>query len=143
VAGHHILEAAMRRIYTLAVLLIFLLPAAVLFSQTASSESCSDPASIAKMVNPVKPNAESLMQGKKYYGYDCAMCHGQNGNGKGDVDSGEKLPDFTNPGSLKDKSDGELFCSLKNGKGHMPLERIRISPNELWNLINYVRSLAK
>jgi hypothetical protein len=69
--------------------------------------------------------------------------HIQTGNGKGDVDNDEKLPDFTNPDSLKDKSDGELFCLLKNGKGHMPLERIRISPNELWNLVNYVRSLAK
>ena len=49
------------------------------------------------MVNPVKPTAESLAQGKKYYGYDCAMCHGQTGNGKGDVDTGEKLPDFTDP----------------------------------------------
>ena len=95
------------------------------------------------MVNPVKPTAESLAQGKKYYGYDCAMCHGQTGNGKGDVDTGEKLPDFTDPASLKDKSDGELFCSLKGGKGHMPLERIRTTPNELWNLINYVHSLGK
>jgi mono/diheme cytochrome c family protein len=133
----------MRRICMLAALLFFFLPGVALFGQSASSESCSDPAAIAKMVNPVKPNAESLAQGKKYYGYDCAMCHGQTGNGKGDVDTGEKLPDFTIPDSLKDKTDGELFCSLKNGKGHMPLERIRISPNELWNLINYVRSLAK
>jgi mono/diheme cytochrome c family protein len=138
-----ILEASMRRICTFAILSFFLFSSAVLFGQGASSESCSDPANIAKMVNPVKPNAESLAQGKKYYGYDCAMCHGKTGNGKGDVDNGEKLPDFTNPDSLKDKSDGELFCSLKNGKGHMPLERIRISPNELWNLVNYVRSLAK
>jgi len=133
----------MRRFCMFAVVLVFLLSAAALFSQTASSGSCSNPADIAKMVNPVKPSAESLAQGKKYYGYDCAMCHGQTGNGKGDVDTGEKLPDFTNPDSLKDKSDGELFCSLRNGKGHMPLERIRISPNELWNLVNYVRSLAK
>jgi mono/diheme cytochrome c family protein len=144
VAGHHILlEAAMRRICTLAALLFFLFSVVALFGQNSSSESCSDPASIANMVNPVKATGESLAQGRKYYGYDCAMCHGQTGNGKGDVDSGDKLPDFTNPASLKDKTDGELFCSLKNGKGHMPLERIRISPNELWNLVNYVRSLAK
>ena len=59
------------------------------------------------------------------------MCHGQNGNGKGEVDTGEKLPDFTDPASMKSVSDGEIFCSLKHGKGHMPLERIRITPNEL------------
>jgi len=134
----------MHRHCMLALLLcVFLLPAAGQESSTASSDACSNPEAVAKMVNPVKPTAESLAQGKKYYGYDCAMCHGQTGNGKGDVDTGEKLPDFTNPASLKDKSDGELFCSLKGGKGHMPLERIRITPNELWNLINYVHSLGK
>ena len=109
----------------------------------AQAGSCSNPADVKAMVNPVKPTAESLAQGKKYYGYDCAMCHGQTGNGKGDVDTGDKLLDFTNPASLKDKSDGELFCSLKGGKGHMPLENIRVTPNELWNLVNYVRSLGK
>jgi len=95
------------------------------------------------MVNPVKSTAESLAQGKKYYGYDCAMCHGATGDGKGEVDPGGKVPDFTNAASMKDITDGEMFCSLKTGKGHMPLERIRITPNELWNLINYVRSLSK
>src|SRR5215467_5505644 len=99
----------MRRIFALAVLLIFLLSSAVLFGQATSSESCSNPADIAKMVNPVRPNAESLAQGKKYYGYDCAMCHGQTGNGKGDVDSGDKLPDFTSADSMKVMSDGEIL----------------------------------
>jgi hypothetical protein len=39
--------------------------------------------------------------------------------------------------------DGEMFCWLKNGKGHMAHENIRVSPNVLWNLANYVRSLSK
>jgi cytochrome c5 len=49
-----------------------------LFAQGASPGSCSNPADVAKMVNPAKPTAESLAQGKKYYGYDGAMCHGSN-----------------------------------------------------------------
>ncbi len=142
----------MLRTYLLAVLLlVFLLPAAAQQTPPATTQEapsaagnvCSDPAAARSMVNPVKPTAESLAQGKKYYGYDCAMCHGQTGNGKGEVDTGEKLPDFTDPASMKSFSDGEIFCSLKQGKGHMPLERIRITPNELWNLVNYVRSLGK
>jgi mono/diheme cytochrome c family protein len=137
------MEAAMRKLCTFIVVLFLLLSVGVLFAQNAATNSCSNPAEIKTIVNPVKPTAESLAQGKKYYGYDCAMCHGATGNGKGDVDPGEKLPDFTNAAAMKDKSDGELFCSLKAGKGHMPLERVRISENELWNLVNYVRSLAK
>jgi mono/diheme cytochrome c family protein len=129
---------------TLAVLLcVFVFSAVALQGQAGASGACANPEDAKKMVNPVKPTAESLAQGKKYYGYDCAMCHGQTGNGKGEVDTGDKLPDFTNPASLKDRTDGEMFCSLKTGKGHMPLENIRVTPNELWNLLNYVHSLAK
>jgi mono/diheme cytochrome c family protein len=121
-------------------LCVFLFSAVALQGQAGS---CSNPADVKAMVNPVKPTSESIAQGKKYYGYDCAMCHGLTGNGKGDVDTGDKLLDFTNASTMKEKGDGELFCALKTGKGHMPLENIRQSPNELWNLVNYVRSLAK
>jgi hypothetical protein len=95
------------------------------------------------MVNPAKPTAESLAQGKKYYGYDCAMWHGSNGNGKGEVDNGRQDPGFHEFVESARQVAGELFCALKTGKGHIPLENIRITPNELWNLVNYVRSLAK
>ena len=124
-------------------LCVFLFSAVALQAQAAPSGSCDNPADVKAMVNPVKPTAESLALGKKYYGYDCAMWHGPSGNGKGDVDTGDKLLDFTNASAMKEKSDGELFCSLKTGKGHMPLENVRQSPNELWNLVNYIRSLAK
>src|SRR5271169_6865240 len=100
-------EAAMIKYCGFALLLcVFLLPAASLQAQTSTSDTCSNPAAVSKMVNPVRPTAESLAQGKKYYGYDCAMCHGQSGNGKGEVDTGEKLPDFSNAAGMKDMSDG-------------------------------------
>jgi mono/diheme cytochrome c family protein len=133
----------MRKLCTLAVLFGFFFSVTALLAQSTSTDSCSNPEAVAKMVNPVKPTAESLEMGKKYYGYDCAMCHGATGNGKGDVASDQTLPDFTNPATLKGKSDGELYCVLKVGKGHMPLEPPRNSPNNLWNLVNYVKSLAK
>ena len=132
----------MRRLCTFVIVFAFLFVAGALLAQSESA-SCSDPADVAKIVNPVKPTAESLAQGKKYYGYDCAMCHGATGNGKGDVDTSDKLPDFTSEAAMKDLSDGQMFCSLKTGKGHMPLERVRVTENELWNLVNYVRSLSK
>src|SRR5271166_4772943 len=132
------LEAAMRKFATLAILSVFLFSAGALLAQNASSDSCSNPDAVAKMVNPVKPTAESLAQGKKYYGYDCAMCHGATGDGKGEVDTGQKLPDFTNPATFRDRTDGQLFCSLKFGKAHMPVEPARTSENDLWSLVNYV-----
>src|SRR5579863_5540749 len=35
--------------------------------------------------NPVKPTSESQAKAKGVYNIDCAMCHGENGNGKTDL----------------------------------------------------------
>ncbi len=102
------------------------------------------PPEAAAKVNPVKPTAESLAKGKKLYGYDCAMCHGANGDGKGDMASDMKnVTDFTKPDALKSRTDGELFYVIRNGKGEMPPEGDRAKDDDIWNMVNYVRSLAK
>jgi mono/diheme cytochrome c family protein len=103
------------------------------------------PAEDARMVNPVKPTPESLAHAKKIYGYDCAMCHGANGNGKGDVAADLKLAlkDYTDPAALKDMSDGELFYIIKNGRGQMPGEGNRAKPEDLWNMVLLTRSFSK
>ena len=49
------------------------------------------PVEAARKENPVSATPESLARGKKQYGYDCAMCHGKEGNGKGDVAVDMKL----------------------------------------------------
>jgi mono/diheme cytochrome c family protein len=103
------------------------------------------PPEAAHQVNPVKPTSESIANGKKMYGFDCAMCHGKNGDGKGDLtaDLKTKVPNFTDPAALKDATDGELFYIIKNGKGEMPAEGSRVKPPEVWNMVNYVRSFAE
>jgi len=103
------------------------------------------PPEAAAKANPVKPTAESLAKGKKLYGYDCAMCHGEKGDGKGDMASDMKnVTDFTNPEALKNRTDGELFYIIRNGKGEtMPPEGDRAKDDEIWNMVNYIRSLAK
>jgi mono/diheme cytochrome c family protein len=113
-------------------------------AQAKTPSSSTIPAEAAHQPNPVKPTPESLAQGKKYYGYDCAMCHGNNGDGKGEVAVSEKfkLGDFSDPATLKGKTDGELFYIIKNGQGQMPPEGDRVKPTELWNMVNYIRSLS-
>jgi mono/diheme cytochrome c family protein len=103
------------------------------------------PADAAHMVNPVKPTADSQAHAKKVYGYDCALCHGATGNGKGDVVADLKLTlkDYTDPAALKDLSDGEIFYIIKNGKGQMPPEGDRMKPDEIWNMVILVRSFSK
>src|SRR5271157_4798646 len=132
----------------LLMLLLCIFVAAAQESQTppnaATPGSGTIPADAVHQVNPVKPTPESIAQGKKYYGYDCAMCHGNNGDGKGDVAIDEKLTltDFSDPATLKNKTDGELYYIIKNGHGHMPPEGDRLKPPDLWSLVNYIRSLS-
>jgi mono/diheme cytochrome c family protein len=103
------------------------------------------PVEAAKQPNPVKPSPESLERAKKWWGLDCAMCHGKNGDGKGETARDMKLqmPDFTNPATLKDRTDGEIFYLIKNGHQDMPPEGERLKTDEYWDLVNYVRSFAK
>ncbi|MGO8986304.1 MAG: c-type cytochrome [Terriglobales bacterium] len=115
-----------------------------LWAQTPPAKDNKVPPDAAAKQNPVKPTPESLAKGKKLYGYDCAMCHGANGDGKGDMAADMKnVTDFTKPDALKDRSDGELFYVIRNGKGEMPPEGDRAKDDDIWNMVNYVRSLAK
>ncbi len=111
----------------------------------ATPAPAAAPAAGAQLTSPVKPTAESQAKAKKQYGYDCAMCHGANGNGKGDLvaDMQLTLKDYTDPASLKDMSDGELFTIIKNGKGKMPGDGGRSKPDELWNMVILLRSFSK
>jgi mono/diheme cytochrome c family protein len=129
---------------------LFALPTLLLlgfsFQQPAATPTPSViPAEAARMVNPVKPTPESQAHVKKMYGYDCAMCHGESGNGKGDLVGDMKLTlkDYTDPTALKDLTDGQIFYIIKNGKGQMPGEGDRAKPDDIWNMVIYVRSLAK
>ncbi len=101
------------------------------------------PVKAARETNPVKSTPESLAEGKKIYGYDCAQCHGVTGDGKTDVAKDLKIPNLANPALLKDHTDGELFYILKNGHANMPPEGDRVKPEQLWDLVNYVRSLSR
>jgi mono/diheme cytochrome c family protein len=103
------------------------------------------PVDAAKVPNPVKATPESLARAKKWWTLDCMMCHGKDGDGKGETAADMKLTiaDFTDPNTLKDRTDGEIFYIIKNGHQDMPPEGPRIKAEEGWDLVNYVRSLAK
>jgi len=106
----------------------------------------SIPLEAAHKENPIKSSPESLARGKKQYGYDCAMCHGKDGDGKGDVavDMKLKMHDQTDPATLKDRTDGELYYIIVHGEDTMPAgEGDRVKPELIWDMVNYIRSFAK
>ena len=108
----------------------------------ADAKSSSDS---AKATNPVKTSPSSVASGKKKYGQDCAMCHGKEGAGDGDLaeDMHLKLKDFREADALKDLSDADIYKIINNGKGKMMGEEGRLKPDEIWDVVNFVRSLAK
>lgn len=126
-------------------------PAVVLFGiaavsapAPASQEAAQAPAAVQK--NPVKPTEKSQARAKEIYGLDCAICHGDNGNGKTDVAKSMEvtLGDWTDAKTLAGRTDGDLFNSIRNGKGKMPPEASgRAKDDEVWNLIIYIRGLSK
>jgi hypothetical protein len=123
--------------------------------QNAAQEKTKDPQSATDdykisqedidKKNPVKPSPEGLAAARKIYGYDCAMCHGPKGDGKGDIVESMKLTmhDWRDPAALEGKTDGELFYIITKGKGKMMGEGDRVSQTVRWNLVNLARSYSK
>jgi mono/diheme cytochrome c family protein len=128
-----------------AVLLLLILALPAQSQAPKGSPYAAVPAEDAAKANPVKSTAESLAKGKKWWNIDCSMCHGDSGDGKGDVAQDTKLQivNLTDPAALKSHTDGEIYWVIKNGHQDMPPEGPRVKGEELWDLVNYVRSLSK
>jgi len=116
-------------------------------SQTATASSPHDyvisPEAAAKK-NPIRFTDVSVNRGKKVFDTQCALCHGQKGDGKGDLakDMSLTLPDFTQADTLSKRTDGELFAILGTGKEPMPTQKGRMPEPQMWNVVNYLRSLT-
>jgi mono/diheme cytochrome c family protein len=96
--------------------------------------------------NPITPTTASLAEAKAIYNRDCALCHGNNGNGKTDVATSMSLTldDWTDSKALAGKKDGELFNLIRVGNSKMPGEDAgRAKDNVVWNLIYYIRDFSK
>jgi len=94
--------------------------------------------------NPIAPS-EGLAEARKFFGYNCAMCHGKEGDGKGDLAQDMKLElhDWRDPSSIEKMTDGELFWIITNGKGKMPGNGDREKESMRWKYVNLVRSFGK
>ena len=132
--------------YRLLLICFLLFVALLIISQPSSSAAAPSVAPVAdEQTNAPKPTPETIAKAKKLFSYDCAMCHGENGDGKGDLaaDFKSKPRDYTNPASLKEFSDQQLFTIIKDGKDEMPPEGKRAKPEDIWGLVAYLRTLSK
>jgi mono/diheme cytochrome c family protein len=117
---------------------------AVSEEQTGSKEKWSAPTAEARKKNPVASNESSLAAGQKIYLKRCIGCHGKTGNGDGPnaADLGIHPAKLSDP-VVREETDSELFWKITAGKKPMPSYRTRLSPTDRWNVINYLRTLAR
>jgi mono/diheme cytochrome c family protein len=85
----------------------------------------------------------SLARAKVLFTRDCALCHGDTGNGKNTL--GMTIEDWTDPKTLASKTDSELFDAIRKGKEDKmpPEDSSRASDAEVRELITYIRTLYK
>jgi mono/diheme cytochrome c family protein len=122
---------------------------------TASAIARQGDPEAAKVRNPVASTPESIGAGKKAYETNCAGCHGPKAEGADNAgivisviedQGGKQPPDLTDATWDHGSSDGEIFNTIKKGVGpqfFMAPWDGRIPDNDIWSVVNYLRSLAK
>lgn len=114
------------------------------YAQQKKAEPWTIPAEYQKMANPVKADDASLKAGKLSYDKLCASCHGKLGLGDGPKGRMCKVfpGDFAGA-TFQAQSDGVLFYQTKIGRGEMPAYDKKIPDNDIWNMVNYMRTFKK
>lgn len=103
------------------------------------------------MANPLPFTEEYLKKGEVLYQNQsrpiaCKVCHGINGDGKGDPDFESSPParDFSCAKTMKTLSDGQLFWIIKNGSPNTSMfSFVTLSNEQVWQLIHYIRQFSK
>jgi mono/diheme cytochrome c family protein len=140
----------MRRVWSgmivgLAVACVLNLTAARPIGRTGQAGSGGNPEA-KKLKNPVPASAESIAAGKQVYQKLCRFCHGADAKGNGPM-----APEGTHPPNLVDgpwshgSSEGEIFVVIQDGIGpkfDMKAFKGKISDQDIWNVVNYLRSLG-
>ena len=100
----------------------------------------------AAVKNPVPSTPESIAAGQALFQKYCRFCHGA--DAKGD---GPQAPKDTHPPNLTDdkwdhgSTDAEIFANIKDGispKLDMKGFNSKLTPQEMWSIVNYIRSLG-
>ena len=103
-----------------------------------------------KTKNPVATSAESIEKGKALYlertKGNCIFCHGETGAGnEANMPKLRRKPaDLTSKERMTAMTDGEVFWKISKGINMiMPAGEKRMTEEERWHVVNYVRTLAK
>jgi mono/diheme cytochrome c family protein len=123
---------------------LFFVSAAVLLlsaSLVAQPKPWVVPANSKSMKNPVASGEVSNKAGMAIYTKNCASCHGKAGLGDGVKARALKtFPGDFSKAEYQDQTDGDHFYKTKTGRGEMPKYEGKLADNDIWNIVNYMRT---
>jgi len=100
------------------------------------------PVQAAQRKNPVPYSRESIERGAYLYEKSCAACHGTDGRGSGPAAAAlSKRPSDLIRSTLH-HSDGDIAWKIETGNPPMPKFKNTLSQQDIWRLVNYLRSLT-
>ena len=103
-------------------------------------------ADAAALKNPVPATAESVTSGTALFAKQCVSCHGAGGQGDGAMAAKlkSKPSDLTDAEWTHGPSDGEIFTLIRDGAKNAGMKAYRgvLSDRQIWDLVNYIRSLG-
>jgi mono/diheme cytochrome c family protein len=126
-------------------ILATMLMIALLSSSSSHYELWPVPEKYRTMENPVSYDSESIQIGKSLYSKHCKSCHGKEGLGDGSKADQLDTPcgDFTDD-VFTSQTDGSLYYKTIKGRDDMPAFEKKIPDSEdIWHLVNYLRSLSE
>lgn len=104
------------------------------------------PSGARELKNPYPATRENLASAREHFAEHCASCHGFDGRGHTVIGRNlyPKAPDMTDP-QTQELSDGELYYIIHNGVRFtgMPAWGREDSPEEIWNLVTFIRHLPR
>ena len=117
---------------------------AVIFAIVSGRGNWKTPPEAKVRQNPVPATDASESAGMMTFGDRCVSCHGDNGDGKGKRASKLSVAptDFTNAETMAKLTDGDLFWRMSVGRRPMPAFKGRLSEQERWELVDYLRTFA-
>ncbi len=102
------------------------------------------PAKFKSMKNAADADEESLKVGKTLYSKNCASCHGKTGLGDGiKARTLDTFPGDLTSDAFHAQTDGEHFYKSKFGRNEMPKFENKISDEDIWNIVNFIRTFNK
>jgi mono/diheme cytochrome c family protein len=99
-----------------------------------------------ELVNPFAQGEEILTKGKNSYSVFCIGCHGNRGEGNGNLFTSGLYPMKPRDLSGKDGAklkDGEIFHTITLGFGSMGAHGTQITPDDRWAIVLYLRKLQE